>query len=105
MTVPLPDAAAVRRALQRRFRTHPGVTIVPDSAADLAMAIVGPVLEDLLAEIERLRNLADGETTRTRKSSSGEGTEPVAFACGCRHEGWYDPKCACCNGRGAADVR
>ena len=51
MTTPLPDAAAVRRALERRFFKF-GPT------ADEAMVIVGTVLEDRDREIARLRELA-----------------------------------------------
>ena len=48
MSTPLPDAAAVRRALERRSLKF-GLSV------DVAMVIVGPVLEERDAEIARLR--------------------------------------------------
>ena len=50
MTTPLPDAAAVRRALERRDLVY-GLTV------DQVMSVVGPVLEERDREIERLRKL------------------------------------------------
>lgn len=26
-------------------------------------------------------------------------SDPLHPGCGCRHDGWYDPKCPCCNRR------
>ena len=51
MTTPLPDVAAVRRALERRDLIY-GLTV------DQVMSVVGPVLEERDAEIKRLRDLA-----------------------------------------------
>ena len=51
MTTLLPDAVAVRRALERRDLIY-GLTV------DQVMSVVGPVLEDLHAEIARLREVA-----------------------------------------------
>ena len=50
MTTPLPDAAAVRRALERRFRIH-------GPSAEEAMVILGPVLGGRDEELTRLRGL------------------------------------------------
>jgi hypothetical protein len=74
MTTPLPDADAVRRALDRRSLIY-GLTV------DNVMAVVGPVLEERDAEIARLRG----------------------HSC-CDHEGWYDSRCACCNRKAAAEA-
>lgn len=52
MTAPLPDAAAVRRALERRHLVY-GLTV------DQVMSVVGPVLADRDAEIARLREKAE----------------------------------------------
>ena len=51
MADPLPDAAAVRLAIERRFRKF-------GPSADEAMVIVDTVLEERDREIERLRVLA-----------------------------------------------
>ena len=48
MTTPLPDVAAVRRALERRDLVY-GLTV------DQVMSVVGPVLEERDREIARLR--------------------------------------------------
>ena len=48
MTTPLPDTAAVLRAIERRFRVF-------GPSVDAAMSIFVPVLEERDAEIARLR--------------------------------------------------
>ena len=48
MADPLPDADAVRRALERRHLVY-GLTV------DQVMSVVGPVLEERDREIARLR--------------------------------------------------
>ena len=53
MTTPLPDAAAVRRAIKRRCMIY-------GPSEDVVMAIVGPVLEERDAEIARLRDAVEG---------------------------------------------
>ena len=60
MADPLPDAAAVRLAIKRRFFKY-------GPSVDEAMVIVDQVLEGRDAEIRRLRGLAAGKT-----SSEGE---------------------------------
>ena len=71
MTAPLPDAAAVRRALERRDLVY-GLTV------DQVMSVVGPVLEErdaaLVArdaEITRLETL-----TADLAAACAEGKKP-----------------------------
>ena len=63
MTTPLPDVAAVRRALERRDLVY-GLTV------DQVMSVVGPVLEERDAEIGRLRGIVAEWVTG--KTGSGE---------------------------------
>ena len=60
----------------------------PKEAAEVAMVIIVPVLEERDAEIVRL----------------SAQSAPVR-ACCCDHEGWYDSRCACCNRKVATEVR
>ena len=60
----------------------------PKEAAEVAMVIIVPVLEERDAEIARL----------------SAQSAPVR-ACCCDHEGWYDSRCACCNRKVATEVR
>ena len=77
MTTPLPDVAAVRRALDRKYLTaavngvgSPPVTNFPVAATEVAMSVVGPVLEERDAEIGRLRGIVAEWVTG--KTGSGE---------------------------------
>jgi len=64
VTAPLPDAAAVRRALERRDLVY-GLTV------DQVMSVVGPVLEERDAVIARLEALTADLTV-----ACSEGKKP-----------------------------
>ena len=94
MSTPLPDAEDLLRALVRKFLTAqvdgPGSPLAagfPVAAAEVAMSVIGPVLEERDAEIARLSAQSAPER-----------------ACCCDHEGWYDSRCACCNRKAAAEA-
>ena len=94
VAAPLPDAEYLRRYLIRKFLTaqvdgpgSPLAAAFPVAAAEVAMSVIGPVLEGRDAEIARLSAQSAPER-----------------ACCCDHEGWYDSRCACCNRKAAAEA-
>jgi hypothetical protein len=77
----IPSADAVRTALERRFRTAtatgPGTALIAANAraaADVAMSVFLPVLEQRDVEIERLRLMVAAWVDGTRLDRSGEET-------------------------------
>jgi len=76
MTTSLPDAAAVRRALERR-------DLVYGLSVDQVMSVVGPVLEERDAEIARLRDAVEGlrlvRAMHVCGESGSEEEEPAAI--------------------------
>ena len=95
----LPDAAAVRRALERRDLVY-GLTV------DQVMSVVGPVLEGRDAEIAKLRRELRDENDRILEliAQNRHLTGQPERACCCDHEGWYDSRCAFCNKKAEAEA-
>ena len=113
VAAPLPDAEYLRRYLIRKFLTAqvdgPGSPLAagfPVAAAEVAMSVIGPVLEGRDAEIDKLRRELRDENDRILEliAQNRHLAGQPERACCCDHEGWYDSRCACCNRKAAAEA-